>query len=138
MKFNQLYSQIFLTEQEDNNEDINISDDELAASEGGVPEPEQYEVEPAPVSAPTSNTGTLKTYITKLNEFAKILNDTDSESLQKVVSDLDRPMSLFQNISKDTSVEITKIAGDITQLAQTLNTYIINSYKRQREVATGQ
>ncbi len=134
MKFNQLYSQIFLNEQED----INMSDEETLAPEGGVPEPDQYDVEPAPVSTPTSNTGTLKMYITKLNEFAKTLNDTDSESLQKIVSDLDRPMSLFQNISKDTSVDIAKIAGDVTQLAQTLNAYIINSYKRQREVATGQ
>jgi predicted acetyltransferase len=134
MKFNQLYSQIF-TEQE---ADTNIPEDEISAPEAGVPEPDQYDVEPAPISTSTSNTGTLKTYITKLNDFAKLLNDTDTESLQKTVSDLDRPMSLFQNISKDTSVDIAKIAGDITQLAQTLNAYIINSYKRQREVATGQ
>jgi len=142
MKFNSLYKQVFLTEQDepivpDAGADT-VVDDSTTDSTGGVPTPDNYNVEPAPVSTPTGDAGTLKTHIVKLGEFADYLNGVDSDSLQKIVTDLDRNGSLFQGISRETSREIIRIAEQITGLSEILKGFVINSVKRSRDIAAGQ
>lgn len=142
MKFNSLYKQVFLTEQDepivpDAGTDV-VADDSAADSTGGVPTPDNYNVEPAPVATPAGDAGTLKTHIVKLEEFADYLNGVDSDSLQKIVTDLDRNGSLFQGISRETSREIIRIAEQLTGLSEILKGFVINSVKRSRDIAAGQ
>jgi hypothetical protein len=73
----------------------------------------------------------------KLDEFADSLNGVDSGSLQQMVTDMDRAGSLFQGISRETSSDIIKLAEQTRQLAEILKGFIINSAKRQRDIAAG-
>lgn len=136
MKFDSLYNKVFLTEQEEEialPDDVDVSD-ETAPQEPGVAEPQNFETEPAPVGGPVGDAGSLKSFIDRLEELSSVLNGVDTESLQKLVNDLDRPGSLFTGIANDTSPEITKLAEQAASLVQILNGYIINSAKRQRDL----
>lgn len=128
MKFDNLFNQVFLTEQED------ISVPET----GGVATPDAYDVEPAPVVTTVSGVEDLKNYITKLDEFTNTLNAVEGESLQKLVNDLDRAGSLFQGISRETSKEIIRIAEQVSALSEIIKGFIINSAKRSRDIAASQ
>jgi hypothetical protein len=148
MKFDALYRNVFITEQE---QPVTPEEDPLAADmtgeepvpeetpEGdGIPVPDNYDVEPAPVAQPAGDAGSIKNYIMKLDEFADSLNGVDSGSLQQMVTDMDRAGSLFQGISRETSSDIIKLAEQTRQLAEILKGFIINSAKRQRDIAAGQ
>jgi hypothetical protein len=74
----------------------------------------------------------------KLEEFADSLNGMDTGSLQQMVTDMDRAGSLFQGISRETSSDIIKLAEQTRQLSEILKGFIINSAKRQRDLAAGQ
>jgi hypothetical protein len=54
-----------------------------------------------------------------------------------MVTDMDRTGSLFQGISRETSSDIIKLAEQTRQLAEILKGFIINSAKRQRDIAAG-
>ena len=146
MKFDALYRNVFLTEQElpvAPNEDPAVADmtgEEPApdVSADGVPMPDNYDVDPAPVAQPVGDSGTVKNYIMKLDEFADNLNGVDSGSLQQMVTDMDRVGSLFQGISRETSTKIIKLAEQARELSEVLKGFIINSAKRQRDLAAGQ
>ena len=147
MKFDTLYKNVFLTEQEDipvpaeTEEDpaANIVPEEPVQDEtGGVPTPDNYDVEPAPMAQPAGDAGSIKNYIMKLEEFADSLNGVDTGSLQQMVTDMDRAGSLFQGISRETSSDIIKLAEQTRQLSEILKGFIINSAKRQRDLAAGQ
>jgi hypothetical protein len=148
MKFDALYRNVFITEQE---QPVTPEEDPLAADmtgeepspeeapvSDGVPVPDNYDVEPAPVAQPAGDAGSIKNYIMKLDEFADSLNGVDSGSLQQMVTDMDRAGSLFQGISRETSSDIIKLAEQTRQLAEILKGFIINSAKRQRDIAAGQ
>lgn len=145
MKFDALYRNVFLTEQEDipvpaetEDETADIVPEEPApAEDGGIPTPDNYDVEPAPMAAPAGDAGSLKNYIAKLDEFADTLNGVDTGSLQQMVTDMDRAGSLFQGISRETSSDIIKLAEQARQLSEILKGFIINSAKRQRDLAAG-
>lgn len=145
MKFDTLYKNVFLTEQEDipvpaeTEEDAaDITPEEpLPAEDGGIPTPDNYDVEPAPTAQPVGDAGSIKNYIMKLDEFADTLNGVDTGSLQQMVTDMDRPGSLFQGISRETSSDIIKLAEQARQLSEILKGFIINSAKRQRDLAAG-
>jgi hypothetical protein len=149
MKFDTLFTQVFLTEADDYmtppNEgeaaDINVHNDtnvEPAADvTDGVPTPDNYDVEPNPVGSPGGDASSLKAQISKLDEFADALNGVDSESLQKLVNDMDRPGSLFQGISRETSPEIIRIASQVAELSEIIKGFVINSAKRSRDIAAG-
>ena len=81
--------------------------------------------------------GAIKNYIAKLDEFADTLNGVDTGSLQQMVTDMDRAGSLFQGISRETSSDIIKLAEQARQLSEILKGFIINSAKRQRDLAAG-
>ena len=146
MKFDALYKNVFLTEQEvpTSPDDETVVADMTGEESGpevpedGIPVPDNYDVEPAPVSAPGGDAGSIKNYIMKLDEFADSLNGVDSNSLQQMVTDMDRAGSLFQGISRETSSDIIKLAEQTRQLAEILKGFIINSAKRQRDLAAGQ
>lgn len=138
MNFDKLFNQVFLTEQD---EPVIPAEEVPAAptpETDGTPMPDSYNVEPAPIATPTGDAGTLKTHITKIEEFADYLNGVDSGSLQQLVNDIDRPGSLFQGISRETSREIIRIAEQLTGLSEIIKGFVINSAKRSRDIAAGQ
>ena len=137
MKFDSLYKQVFLLEQDD--ETPTGGDEENAPVEGGIPMPDNYGVEPAPVATPSAGgAAELSNYITQLNEFAKAMQNTESACLQKLVTDIDRNNSLFMGITREVSSSIIKIASDAKDIATILEGFILNSAKRQRDIAAGQ
>lgn len=148
MKFNTLYRNVFLTEQNlpvTSDDESPVADmtgeepsPEAAPNTDGVPMPDNYDVEPAPVAQPVGDAGSIKNFIMKLEEFADSLNGVDSGSLQQMVTDMDRAGSLFQGISRETSSDIIKLAEQTRQLSEILKGFIINSAKRQRDLAAGQ
>jgi hypothetical protein len=50
---------------------------------------------------------------------------------------MDRPGSLFQGISRETSPEIIRIAGQVAELSEIIKGFVINSAKRSRDIAAG-
>jgi hypothetical protein len=148
MKFDSLYKTVFITEQDEvalPEDDLAPVTDEVPSEEptpeqdgDGVPVPDNYDVEPAPVQQPVGDAGSVKNYIMKLDEFADTLNGVDSGSLQQMVTDMDRNGSLFQGISRETSTKIIKLAEQARELSEVLKGFIINSAKRQRDIAAGQ
>ena len=141
MKFDSLFKNVFITEQDEVAPPTETAPEiapEVAPDTGGVPVPDNYDVEPAPVAQPTGDIGSVKDYVSKLDEFADALNGVDTGSLQQMVTDMDRPGSLFQGISRETSSDIIKLAEQARQLAEILKGFIINSAKRQRDIAAGQ
>lgn len=145
MKFDSLFKTVFITEQEDipvpaetDEEAADVTPEEpLPAGDAGIPTPDNYDVEPAPMAAPAGDAGSIKNYIMKLDEFADTLNGMDTGSLQQMVTDMDRAGSLFQGISRETSSDIIKLAEQTRQLSEILKGFIINSAKRQRDLAAG-
>lgn len=140
MKFDSLYQHVFLTEQDQ----LPIPSEEKSETEpeesnkpegGGVPEPDNYGVEPLPVIKPVSDNGNLAKYKKVLVDFANSMQNTESECLQKLVNDIDRQGSLFQGISRETSSRVIKIASDAKELATILEGFILNAPKRQRDIA---
>jgi len=139
MKFLKLYEQLCINEQD---EEINVPKDEVSEpvvdeqpvdTNTEIPEPEDFNVEPAPVpSAPAgdTNVSTLKDYITKFDDFIDQLNGVDGQSLQQLVASIDTPGSMFEGISKQTSSAIIRTAEQIAGLNEVLKAFIINSAKK--------
>lgn len=138
MKFDHLYQQVFLLEQGEDVTPVDEVPEEEAPITGGTAEPDNYNVEPAPIPQSFGDSGNLANYISKLQEFAKEMQNTESDSLQKLVNEIDRPGSLFQGISREVSSRIIKIASDAKDIATILEGFILNAPKRQREISTGQ
>jgi hypothetical protein len=146
MKFDTLYKNVFITEQDDlpvptdEPMDGDTTGEEPAPEPAadGVPMPDNFDVDPAPVAPPAGDTGTVKNHVMKLDQFADELNGIDSGSLQQMVTDLDKQGSLFQGISRETSSKIIKLAEQARELSEIFKGFIINSAKRQRDIAAGQ
>ena len=147
MKFDKLFRNVFITEQDElpapTTDDTDLTTDTTSEApspdeNNGVPVPDNYDVEPAPISSPTGDSGSVKEFISKIESFAEELNGVDGNSLQQIVNDLDRPGSLFQGISRETSSDIIKLAEQAVRLSEILKGFIISSAKRQRDIAAGQ
>jgi hypothetical protein len=140
MKFEELYNRIYVLEQ----------DDESAPAEG-VPMPEDFDdVKPAPM--PTGDAveaevgseqpvemssteglqtaSTLKDYVVQLEEFADKINGMEGDSLQALVSKLDRPGTPFDGISSRTTSEIVRVAETLLSISEKLKSFIINASKK--------
>ena len=150
MKFDLLFNQVFLTEDaeeyihgHDGNAPANpvVHDDTSVETPAdhpeGTPLPDNYDVEPSPVGGSNGDAGSIKEQIRKLDDFAEALNGVEGNSLQQLVNDMDRPGSLFQGISRETSSEIIRIAGQVAELSEILKGFVINSAKRSRDIAAG-
>jgi hypothetical protein len=138
MKFNTLYNNVFITEQDETmpNPDVAADVPPSPVTSDGVPSPDNYSVEPAPVTVSSGNINTVKEFVVKLEEYADSLNGVDNESLQKLVNDLDRKNSLFEGISRETSSDIIRLAELSVSLSEKLKGFIINSVKRSRDMAS--
>jgi hypothetical protein len=141
MNFDKLFNQVFITEQEvpeatpGQGVPEAPAEQPVAPAVGGEATPDNYDVEPNPVVTPAGNAESLKTFITKIEEFADSLNSVENDSLQKLVNDLDRQGSLFQGISRETSKDIIRIAEQLTGLSEIIKGFVINSAKRSRDIA---
>jgi hypothetical protein len=142
MKFDDLYNKVFVSEQ-DEDEDLTATDKEVADPADfndvePLPLPEPAEVpetplatdgtEPAPAQ-PVSG-GSISTYISELEEFANKLNGTEANSLQSLVSQLDRPGTPFDGISARTRSEIVRVAETLRSISENLKSFIINAAKK--------
>ena len=139
MKFDSLYQQVFLLEQDEvaPEETVTPEEEPSTGGEGGIATPDSINVEPAPVPA-SVDAGGFQTYKTQLQQFADSMQNTDAECLQKLVNDLDYPGSLYMGISRELASRIIKIASDAKEIVTILDGFVINSIKRKRDIATGQ
>lgn len=126
MKFTDLYNRIFVTEQ--NNEEIASPADFDDVTP--LPMPEQPVASEAAVGQNTNGSGTLTDYINQLEDFANKLNGTDSNSLQSLVSQLDRVESPFEGIYSRTSAEIVDAAKTLRSVSEKLKNFIIHAAKK--------
>ena len=144
MRFEELYNSVYLKEAEANKE---TSVEEAPTESGGstVPMPDDFDdVEPiptaeAPVEGETEGTtseataptaSTLKDYIFQLEDFAEKINGLEGNSLQSLVSSLDRPGTPFDGISSRTKVDIVSVAETLLSISEKLKSFMINAVKR--------
>lgn len=137
MKFEDLYNKIYIKEQESEKD-----------PSGGVPMPEDFDdvapmpsvdtssvstnepsdVDQQPISSTTGTT--LQSYIMELEKFANKLQSLDGDSLQTLVSKLDRIGTPFDGISARTKPEILKAVESLKSIAIELTSFLINAAKK--------
>jgi predicted transcriptional regulator len=81
----------------------------------------------------TDTINSIRSWSSKLDDFASFLNDPSSESLHKILADGDRAGSLLRGVTRKASDSITRIAGEEEKLKEILNTYIITAPKKLRD-----
>jgi hypothetical protein len=127
MKFAELYNQVFITEQNDQEVASPADFNDVKP----LPMPEQpEEVGTTPVVQSTNGASTLTDYINQLEEFANKLNGTDGSSLQSLVSQLDKVESPFEGIYSRTSAEIVDAAKTLRSVSEKLKNFIIHAAKK--------
>ena len=125
MKFDDLYNNIFISEQTD----VQVADPANFDDVEPLPTPELPEVTSnSPVAVDSG--ATLTDYINQLEEFANKLNGTDGSSLQSLVSQLDRVESPFEGIYGRTSAEIVDAAKTLRSVSEKLKNFIIHAAKK--------
>lgn len=135
MKFEDLYKNIFIAEQED---EIMDSDE---SSEIAMPE-DFDDVKPAPVPeipvadtadepavSPVASQTNVQGYIDQLENFADTLNNTSGDSLQTLVANLDKEGTPFEGLSSRTKAEITRAAEIMRTISEQLKSFIIGAAK---------
>jgi hypothetical protein len=141
MKFDDLYNKVFVSEQDE--------DEDLTATDKDVADPADFDdVEPLPLPEPASvpetplatdgtetapvqpSGGGISSYISELEDFANKLNGTEANSLQSLVSQLDRPGTPFDGISARTRSEIVRVAETLRSISENLKSFIINAAKK--------
>jgi hypothetical protein len=95
--------------------------------------PNEFETEGIPSEVTSDTINKIQEWSSKLNEFAEFLNDPQTESLHKILSDGDRAGSLLRGVTRKASDSITRIAGEVEKLKEILNTYIITAPKKLRD-----
>lgn len=147
MKFTELYSKIFVSEQDTLSK---AEADDLAADvppSEEVPMPEDFnDVEPMPVpEIPTDATGeeedgsvvaadtttSLNDYVDKLTAFADTLNNPEGNSLHTFVANLDKEGTPFDGISARTKAEIVRAAEIMRTISEQLKSFMVNAAKKQ-------
>lgn len=136
MKFNELYNNLYIIEQDE--QDVKSN----SQTKTEVANPEDFnDVKPMPVPEPTEQPSsetqdgssgstkgsTLKDYIFKLEDFADALNGIESDSLQSLVAQLDKPLTPFEGISAKTKSDIVSVADTLRSISETLKLFIIGS-----------
>ena len=125
MKFDDLYNNIFISEQTD----VQVADPANFDDVEPLPTPELPEVTSnSPVAVDSG--ATLTDYINQLEEFANKLNGTDGSSLQSLVSQLDRVESPFEGIYGRTSAEIVDAAKTLRSVSEKPKNFIIHAAKK--------
>jgi hypothetical protein len=135
MKFQELYNRVYLKEQDEKSEVATPEDfDDVEP----MPLPDPADITPEDPSLETSpqvNVGgngssSLNDYITKIEDFANVLNGTDGSSLQTLVSTLDKVETPFEGIYSRTSAEIVDAAKTLRSVSEKLKNFIIYAAKR--------
>jgi hypothetical protein len=136
MDFKKLYSLIVEEDEtvtgSPHDEQPVTSDDGSINDDGtGIPEPDNYNVEPAPM-APTVDHGetaqSIISYINKLETFADELNGTDGSSLNDYINKIDVSGGAYEGIST-LKKKIISAAVDLRSIIEDLNGYRIASQK---------
>lgn len=143
MKFDDLYNKVFISEKELEDElDDEIDDAEIAdpanfddVVPAPLPEPSAADETPLATDGVASQSssmpaGNISDYINELEDFANKLNGTESNSLQSLVSQLDRPGTPFDGISGRTRTEIVRVAETLRSISENLKSFIINAAKK--------
>jgi len=132
MKFDDLYNQVFVSEQ--NNDEVASPEDFDDVDPIPLPQPPatpEGTVAAAPaVNQSLNGSNTLTDYITQLEEFANKLNGTETTSLQSLVSQLDKAESPFEGIYGRTSAEIVDAAKTLRSVSEKLKNFIIHAAKK--------
>ncbi len=129
MKFEELYNQVFVKEQEEKvmaNAEVADPADFNDVEPLPLPEPSVED----PTAQPVVSGTTLTEYVLQLEEFADKLNATDGGSLQSLVSSLDKKDTPFEGIYARTSAEIVDAAKTIRSVAEKIKNYIIHAAKK--------
>jgi hypothetical protein len=135
MKFQDLYNRVYLKEQSNKNE-VATPEDFNDVEPLPLPDPVDVAVDDALSPTPTqtdigaSGSSSLNDYITKIEDFANVLNGTDGSSLQTLVSKLDKVETPFEGIYSRTSAEIVDAAKTLRSVSEKLKNFIIYAAKR--------
>ena len=98
--------------------------------------PETFDTEGIPAGVTQQSLEQIKTWASKLDEFANFLNDPDkSTSLHRILADSDKPGSLLRGVTRKATDSFTRIAGEIEKLKEVLNSFIITAPKKARDSA---
>ena len=95
--------------------------------------PDQFDTEGTDPNMLADAISSVRQWSDKLDEFVKFLNDPKTQSLHKVLATQDRPGSLVKGITRKTSDSISRVAGEIAKLKQTLDGFINLAPKKQRD-----
>ena len=93
----------------------------------------QYDIEGTNPAVVADAITKIHEWSDKLEQFASFMNSPDSQSLHKLLATEDRPGSLLRGITRKASDSITRIAGEIAKLKETLNGFINMAGKKQRD-----
>lgn len=96
--------------------------------------PDNYDVQGIDPNITADAIQKVHDWASKLDEFAKFLNNPDSQSLHSILATQDRPGSLLKGSTRKASDSITRIAGEISKLSETLNQFVILAPKKQRDM----
>ena len=134
MKFEELYNRVYLKEQDEKSE-VATPEDFDDVEPMPLPDPTDVTVEEPGMASPQVNVGgdgasSLNDYITKIEDFASVLNGTDGSSLQTLVSKLDKVETPFEGIYSRTSAEIVDAAKTLRSVSEKLKNFIIYAAKR--------
>ena len=95
---------------------------------------DEYDVEGVSPEVRTKNIEKINEISLKLKNFVEFLNDPQNpESLHNILAADDRPGSLLRGITRKTSDNITRTAGEIEKLKEVLNSFIILAPKKLRD-----
>ena len=95
---------------------------------------DEYDVEGIPPEVRLENIEKIDSISLKLDEFAAFLNDPKNpESLHNILASSDKAGSLLRGITRKTSDNITRVAGEIEKLKEVLNSFIIMAPKKLRD-----
>lgn len=124
-----------------NEEQIDVNNPEDAEQEfvndidDGV-NPEEYDVNPGEFKQiARENIEEAKKWIKILEDFSSLINDAENmDSLNHFLNRVDREGSPFRGIVRSQGKRVASIAENCEALAQQLNSYVISSDKKVREL----
>ena len=129
------------------NEDLEGRDDELmddpesseeafAGTMDDGTDPEEYSINPNDVRQITkANVMEASKWVEILQDFAKLINSVDDkDSLNNFLNKVDREGSSFRGIVRSQGKRVTRIAEEAAGMSQVLESHIIGSEKKEREL----
>jgi hypothetical protein len=99
-------------------------------------DPSEYDTNPNTIRTLTkANVEEAKKWVQILNDFAHLINSLeDPDSLNNFLNKVDREGSSFRGIVRSQGKRVTRIAEEAAGMAQVLESHIIGSDKKEREL----